>query len=429
MSIAHNIGRRRWRIATLLAVGVLVNYIDRINLSVAHSALIGTFGISDVTYGWMLSAYNFTYATCQLPSGLLLDRLGVRRIGSISAATVSAASLAAAVAPTVPAFFGARFLLGIGESPLFPGNTKAIGHWFPRRERSLPTSMFDAAAKFAAAVGVPLVGVLLLHVGWRWSFAATGLATLVYLGVFARVYREPEDDAKLSGAELAHIRSDAGHAEVEDAREPHMRFIEIVLQPRIVGIAIGMLSYNYTFYLLFTWLPTYLSRSLHVDLLHSFLYTGVPWLVATVVDLAVGGWLVDWLIARGFAPGKLRFWVIVCGMVCGLALIGAGPAHTARAALFWITVSISGLAAAAPVMWTAPSLIAPRGNVATVSSFINFCGQIGAISAPILTGYLLTSTHNFRAAFVAAAALLVLGVVAYFTMVRTIERVPLQRAA
>ena len=423
-----NPGFRRWRISALLAAGVFVNYIDRVNLSVSHDALHATFGLTDVGYGWLLSAYNFSYAACQLPVGLLLDRFGVRRIGSISAFTVSVASIAAALSRSIPAFFAARLLLGFGESPLFPGNAKAIGHWFPAQERSFATSLFDSAAKFAAAIGVPLIGLLLLQVGWRWSFAATGLLTLVYFGIFSAVYREPEDDAKLSATELTHIRAGQTQEDATPHRYTVFSFAELVQQPKVIGLAIGVMAYNYSFYLLLTWLPTYLSRALGIDLLHSFLYTGVPWLIATVVDLAIGGWGVDWLIAKGLNPGKVRLTFLVVGMAFGMGILGAGPAHTAVSALFWITLSISGLSAASPVIWSAPSLIAPRGNVATVGSIINFSGQLAAISAPIATGYIVSRTHSFSAAFIVAAVFLGIGITAYLTLLRSVEPMDLQRA-
>ena len=123
--------RRRWRIAWLLGIGVLVNYFDRVNLSVSHDSLIAAFGISDVVFGYLSSAYNWTYALCQLPIGVILDKFGVRRVGRIGTFLWSAASFAAAVTPTLSAFFGARFLLGVGEAPTFPANAKAIGLWFP----------------------------------------------------------------------------------------------------------------------------------------------------------------------------------------------------------------------------------------------------------------------------------------------------------
>src|SRR5580704_13058610 len=183
-SEASSVPRRRWGIAFLLGFGVLVNYFDRVNLSVSQDALHQDFGISTVTFGYLLSAYSWTYALCQLPAGLLLDRFGVRRIGRISALIWSVASFAAAVSTGIGGFFAARLLLGIGEAPTFPANAKAVGYWFPASERSLATAIFDAAAKFASAIGVPIVGILLLSFGWRWSFAATGFLSLLYFVLF-----------------------------------------------------------------------------------------------------------------------------------------------------------------------------------------------------------------------------------------------------
>jgi ACS family D-galactonate transporter-like MFS transporter len=309
---------RRWRIAALLSAGVLVSYIDRVNLSVAHDALTSTFQISRGTFGFLLSAYNFTYCLCQLPMGMVLDRFGVRRVGRVATLLWSVASFAAGVARSVPAFFGARFLLGVGESPTFPANAKATGHWFPRSERSFATAMFDSAAKFASAIGVPLIGTLLLAIGWRMSFAVTGVISLLYFWAFTAIYREPEEDTKLSAQELAHIRSDQTAPDfVPDSNET-MSFSELLREPKVIGLALGVLAYNYCFYMLLTWMPTYLSSALHIELQRSFLYTGVPWLIATVVDLAVGGWGVDWMVARSKRPGRVRVAVLAVGMLFGL---------------------------------------------------------------------------------------------------------------
>src|SRR5205823_10606508 len=150
---ASAVPHRRWGIALLLGLGVLVNYFDRVNLSVSRDALEASFGISAVTFGYLSSAYNWTYALLQLPCGLLLDRFGVRRVGVISTMIWSVASFAAAISTSVGGLFGARFLLGLGEAPTFPANAKATGYWFPKDERSLATAMFDSAAKFSSAIG------------------------------------------------------------------------------------------------------------------------------------------------------------------------------------------------------------------------------------------------------------------------------------
>ena len=192
---SSSVPRRRWRIAFLLAIGVLVNFFDRINLSVSRDALHASFGLSFVAFGYLSSAFSWTYASMQMPVGVLLDRWGVRRVGRISAFLWSVASFAAAIAPGLSWFFGARFLLGVSESPTFPANAKALGYWFTREERSLATAITDAAAKFSSAIGVPLIGLLLLYFGWRWSFAATGFISFLYFVLFYAIYRNPSEDA------------------------------------------------------------------------------------------------------------------------------------------------------------------------------------------------------------------------------------------
>lgn len=413
--------RRRWRIAWLLGLGVLVNYFDRVNLSVSHDALYATFGISDLAFGYLLSAYSVTYALFQLPVGVLLDRFGVRRVGRISALVWSVASLAAAATPGLPGFFGARLLLGVGEAPTFPANAKAIGAWFPERERSFATAIFDAAAKLASAIGVPLLGVLLLSIGWRWSFAATGALSFLYFLIFWLVYREPEDDPGLSDQERRLIADAAQPTPLSGADAPSLRLAALLRKRKVLGLALGFGSYSYVFYLLLTWLPTYLSRALHIDLLHSFVYTGAPWLVATITDLVIGGWMVDALIARGWNPSRLRQIVLIAGTACGLGILGAAQAHTATRALAWISLSIGGLAAAAPVAWSIPSLIAPRNSVGRVGGVMNFSSQVSAIAAPIATGYLVRATHSYAWAFGVAGIYLLLGLAGYALLLGRIE--------
>jgi ACS family D-galactonate transporter-like MFS transporter len=282
----------------------LVNYFDRVNLSVSQAALNTTFGISMVTFGYLSGAYNWTYAACQLPVGVLLDRFGIKRVGRLSTLLWSVASFGAATSSGLGGLFAARFLLGIGEAPTFPANAKAIGYWFPEKERSFATSLFDAAAKFASAIGVPLIGLLLLRIGWRWSFAATGLLSFLYFLLFWKIYRDPDDDPDLSHAERSYIAE--ANPLLTSGQPAQASLGHLLRQRKVLGMVLGFGAYNYVFYLLLTWLPSYLSVALHVDLLHSFLYTGVPWLFATMTDIVIGGWLVDSLIRRGWNANRVR---------------------------------------------------------------------------------------------------------------------------
>ena len=399
--------RTRWRIAALLGIGVLINYFDRVNLSVAHEALHAEFGLSNTGYGYLLSAYSWTYAALQLPVGVLLDRFGVRLIGRASALLWSLASFGAAAATSITGFFGARLLLGVGEAPTFPANAKAIGAWFPPNERSFPTSLFDAAAKFGSGIGVPIIGAVLIHFGWRISFALTGVISFLYFLAFYFIYRDPKS------IDLKHE---------EEIRKPHPAPLAYLLtKPKVIGLAMGFGAYNYCFYLFLTWLPSYFS-GMHMNLQQSILFTSVPWLFGTVTDLVVGGWLVDALIRRGYDQSRVRKTVLIAGTALGLAVAGAMFTQSPVVAAIWISISLGGLSAAAPVGWSIPSLIAPRDSVGKIGGIINFANQIAAIIAPIATGYL--AQRSFALAFGAAAAILLIGICGYVFLLGRIEPVP-----
>jgi len=419
-----HVPRRRWAIACLLGFGVLANYFDRVNLSVSKDALNAAFGISAVTFGYLSSAYNWTYAALQLPSGLLLDKFGVRRVGRISTILWAVASFGAAVSTGIRGFLSARLLLGIGEAPTFPANSKAIGYWFPEQERSLATAIFDSMAKLSSAIGVPLLGILLLHFGWRWSFASTGFISIVYFILFYAFYRNPSEDKHLSEAERQFIAKGGAQPEDQARAAKGAPLWYLLRQRRVSGLALGFFGYNYTFYLLLTWLPSYFLAVHHVDLLHSVVYTSVPWLFATLTDLIVGGWLVDELIQRGWNAVRVRQAVLIAGTSFGLGILGTAYAQSAAGAVFWISISIGGLSAASPVGWSIPSLIAPKESVGTVGGILNFSNQLAAIAAPIVTGYVVQMTHSYVWAFVAATAILLISIAAYIFLLAGMEPVP-----
>lgn len=397
---------------------MLVNFFDRVNVSVAFDALHTGWGISAVTFGYLASAYNWSYGALQIPVGVMLDRWGVRRVGRVAALLWSIASFASGLATGVVSFFAARLLLGIGEAPTFPANAKAIGYWFPEDERSFATSLNDAAAKFASAIGVPILGFLVIRLGWRWSFLFTGFVSFLYFLLFRGVYRNPSEDLRVGPAERR--RMDEGRCQPESASTHHPHgapLLYLLRQPQVIGATIGFASYNYVFYLVLTWLPTYLSMSLHVNLLHSAMDTSIPWLVATFTDLFVGGWMVDRLVRRSQAkraghPWLVRQSVLVLGLAFGMGIYGARFAHTTFAAVFWISVCMAGLGAMAPVGWSIPSFIAPRESVGRVGGIMNFATQLAAISAPVITGY-FARAHNFGGSFALATIVLAIGIAGY----------------
>jgi ACS family D-galactonate transporter-like MFS transporter len=415
-------GRRRWGIAILLGIGVLGSYFARVNLSVAQEALHREFGLTNASFGVLSSAFNWTYALLQLPMGALLDRFGVRTLGCIGAFLWGMASFGSALSPGLKSFFASRLLLGIGEAPTFPANAKAIGYWFPRMERSLATSLFDGAAKLGPAIGVLLVGAITMSYGWRVSFAATGVISLLFFAAFYRWYRDPDEDKHVSKEELRFIQEGgANRAETIEA-VPGASIGYLIRRRKVLGLVIGFFAYNYVFYLALYWLPSYF-RSL-VDQKHAIAYTSIVWLFAAASDILIGGLLVDTLVKRGRSETAVRQTVLIVGTALGMCIAGAQKTRDPVVAMVWISIALGGLAAAAPVGWSIPSLIAPRNSVGRVGGILNFGNQLAGIFAPIVTGRLAGNDNNFGRAFVVAGVLLAFGICAYVFLLGKIEQVP-----
>jgi MFS family permease len=161
-----------------------------------------------------------------------------------------------------------------------------------------------------------------------------------------------------------------------------------------------------------------------MTLLKSAGYTATPWAFATLTDLAIGGWLVDALIARGADETRTRKTVLVTGMLLGLAIVGATRTDDPAWATFWISLSLGGLAAAAPVGWSIPSLIGPKGGVGAVGGIMNFAVNVMGIAAPIATGLIVKRTHSFTGAFLVAAAILLVGATSFAFLLGRIETLP-----
>jgi MFS family permease len=418
------IPRRRWGIGILLGSGVLVSFLDRINLSVAAPQLQKALDLGPRELGYLFAAYSWSYTALQIPVGLVVDRLGVTRVGRWGSMLWTMASAVTAVAGGFWGIVAARLLLGVAEAPSFPAVSKATGHWFPRNERARATSIFDASAKFSNVIGVPLIAFAVVRFGWRWGFAITSAISFVYFVAFFFLYREPSEDRRLSRAEHDYILAGGGVPEGSSEAGAWDMLGYLLGQPKVWGLAIGFGAYGYSFYLFLTWLPSYLVSAGGMSILKSAGYAAAPWAVATITDLLVGGWLIDALIARGMDQTRVRKSVLVAGMLLGLAVVGATRTADPAWAIFWISISLGGLAAAAPVGWSLPSLIAPKGGVGAVGGIMNFAVNAMGIAAPIATGFIVERTHSFTDAFVAAAWILVIGIVAFLVLLGKIEPMP-----
>jgi sugar phosphate permease len=413
--------RLRWGIGGLLGVGVLINYLDRISVSVAGPQLQSSFHLSNAQLGVLFSAFFWTYALLQIPVGMVLDRLGVKRIGRWGALLWAVASTITAFAGGFGGLFAARALLGIAEAPGFPASSKATGYWFPRKERAMATALFDAAAKFSSVIGVPLVAFAVVTFGWRWGFGITALLSLGYFIAFCLVYRDPSEHPRLSREEYDYIKAGGATPEGISHSGSVATLGYLLKQRKIWGLTLGFAAYGYSFYLFLTWLPGYLVQSMHMSILKSAGFAAIPWACATISDLLVGGWLIDALIARGGDETVVRKSVLVTGMVFGLAVFGTVFTHDPYWAIAWISLALAGLAAAAPVGWSLPSLIAPTGATGTVGGIMNFANNMMGVAAPIVTGMLVGSSQSFTNAFLVAGAVLLIGIMAFVVLLGRIE--------
>jgi MFS transporter, ACS family, D-galactonate transporter len=416
--------RRRWRIGILLGVGVLVNYFDRISLSVAGPQIAQDFALSPRSLGVLLSAFFWSYALLQIPAGVLLDRYGVQRVGRVSVMLWAMASLLTAFAGGFGGILVARLLLGMAEAPSFPANAKAVSSWFPSHERGLSTAIFDAAAKFSNVIGVPLIAFGVVGLGWRQGYLLVGALNLAYGYAFWRIYRDPGHDPSLSSAERDYLAANGAATDRPPAHAPLATLRHLLVQRKMWGIAIGFAAYGYCFYFFLTWLPTYFLQSLGKGIVASAGYAAIPWACATLADLLVGGWMIDAFIARGYDGSRVRKIVLLVGMGMGLAVFGAAFASSAAVATIWISVALSGLAAAAPVAWSLPGLIAPQGAVGAAGAVMNFSNNALGAAAPLVTGFLVGTSGSFVVPFLVAGGVLVVGLLAFGWLMGSIEPMP-----
>lgn len=427
VTVPRRSGRVRWGIAGVLGVGMFVNYIDRVNLSIATPAIMRDFGINGSQMGLIASAFLWTYAMLQMPIGSVIDRVGVRWVNRAGAFLWALASFASAAAGGLGMLLVSRLILGVGEAPTVPAGWKAIGQWFPRHERGTATAIFDGCAKASNVLGIPVMAFLVATFSWHAAFLFTGALSIGYLVVWWLLYRTPKQAlaaGRLSQAEFDYIR--VGGAEDEDANASgSLGGIGYLLRRRKTwGLALGYASYTYAYYVLLTWLPGYLEKQFGVKLLAGGLYTMIPWLVAVAAQFAIGGVVMDKLIARSGDVTKARRVVLVVSMLVSLAIVGAAYAGSVPVALIFLSIGAAGLAVSVPAGSSIVALIAPDGYTGTLGGIVNFIANLLGIAAPIVTGAVFDATGSFAGAFIVTGVVLLAGIACYTVVLGRIERMP-----
>ena len=415
-------GKKRWGIAVILFLGILVNYFDRTNMSVATKPMMSEYSLTTVQWGWIMSTFAWTYALMQIPIGALLDKVGVKWLMRIGTLIWTVATLLTAIVSGLGLIILSRLLLGIGEAPAFPSSSKATGYWFPIQERGVATATFDAAAKFSNVIGAPIVAWAVTEWGWRGGFYLTAGLSLLYGIIYWVWYRDPKDHPTLSKEERQYIEAGGAQQEGEASGGVWKNFAFLLTQRKVWGLTLGFAAYGYTFYLFLTWLPGYLQNQMHMTVLKSATYTAIPWLIATVTDFFIGGFLVDKLVKRGYDQSKVRKTLFIIGLLLGLSVGGAAFTTDPNVAIIFISIALGGLAFAAPIGWSIPAIIAPKGTVGMVGSIMNLVNNVMGILAPVITGYLAAS-GSFASGFRVAAVVLVIGIAAFALLMGPIEKI------
>src|ERR1700689_933759 len=206
--IAHQVGRFRWVICTVLLLGVMKNYMDRQVIGVLKTTLQHDLGWSEIDYGNLVFSFQAAYAVGMVLVGRFIDRVGTRLGYALAMAFWSLASIAHGLASSFTGFLVARFALGLGESAVFPASLKAVAEWFPRKERALATGIFNAGSNLGAIATPLIVPWIAVHWGWRSAFFLLGGVGFMWLALWLSIYRPPQEHPSCSPAELEYICSD-----------------------------------------------------------------------------------------------------------------------------------------------------------------------------------------------------------------------------
>jgi ACS family hexuronate transporter-like MFS transporter len=391
-------GGRRWLICGLLLFAATVNYMDRQVIALLKPTLQVQFGWTEVGYSNIVLAFQLAYAIGLLFVGKLIDRLGTRKGFSLAVFLWSIAAMTHAAASSIFQFAVARFSLGLGESGSFPASIKAVAEWFPKRERALATGIFNSGTNIGAMVTPLVVPWLTYRFGWRMAFIATGALGFVWVVCWLAIYHRPEEDRKVSAAELAHIHNDP-----PDENQRPIAWRKLLSLRQTWALALGKFFTDPIWWVYLFWMPDFLSRHLGLNLAGMRLPLFVIYTGASVGSVS-GGWLSSSLLRRGWSLNASRK---IALLACALAVTPIMIA--ARTGDAWLAIFLIALAAGAHQGWSAnlytlASDMFPRSAVGSVVGFASTVGAIGGMLVAKAVGYILQRTGSYVAVFLLAGS-------------------------
>jgi len=409
-SIAKPETNTRWYIVFMLALGTVINYIDRVNFGVATPTLMKEFGLGAMEMGVLMSAFFWSYTVTMIPAGALLNKFGPHKVLGIAGLAWGAVTMSMAACQGFYSFIAIRIGLGLTEAPAFPANARVVSVWVPKRERTFASAMFDCSARAGNAFAPPIVAYIIAIWGWKASFVVTGALAVIWAIWWLMTYHEPAHHPKISQSELDYIRQDEVLHEDGTIKSHPIPMHRLIAYPVIMKATIAYALYLYVWVVFTFWIPTFLMKAKGLSLKEMGIAASIPFIVGVIMEL-VGGKVFDKWYDKGASTSALRR----TGM--GVAMFGAAifiyclmQSNTAFWAVFWLSAFMGVFSFGASNVWAIPSDIAPYGQAGGVGGVYNFIGNFGALFGPMVTGWFVEKTpYGFNGAFGLCAAFAIIG--------------------
>ncbi|MEU6660081.1 MFS transporter [Streptomyces sp. NPDC046821] len=404
--------RTRWKVFLLLLGVVSLNYIDRGSVSVALPLITKDLHLTKEVTGFVLSAFFWTYALMQIPSGWLIDRFGPRYMAGGACVGWGLATGLTGMASGVGSLLGFRLLLGAVEAPVMPAGGKLNATWLPAKERGRGAVLMDGGAPLGSALGgIAISGLIAWTGSWRISFVIAGILTAA-IGIFAlwflrdtpRAHRGV-NQAEADFIERAHASEDAEVG--TDKRNPLSAYLKY---RSFWGMCLGWMGFNGVFYGILTWGPLYLSESKGFDI-KTIGWSTLAIFGAGFVGELIGGWISDrWQAAGASCNLVMRTLMGIAGVAVVAGLLGVILVPDAMTAVALLSVVLFFLRWAG-LFWSLPSILGGRANAGVVGAAMNLSGNIAGIVTPIAVGFIVGGTGSYTWAlmyFVGAGVLFTL---------------------
>ncbi|WP_313516838.1 MFS transporter [Pseudomonas sp.] len=400
--------KRVWIYAFLFTL-TLINYVDRVSLSVASKALKDEFDISPVAMGYLFSSFVWLYFIALIPMGYLVGRFGPKKVNGYGIGVWSVATACTALSTGFISLLSCRLIMGMGEATTYPAGARVIREWMPLRERGMATAVFHSGSLVGPAVGAIGFGWLITAFGWRIAFVVAAALGFVWLAAWLKWYAHPSKAPWLGSEERKEIGQDATAAQRGKPAAAALGLSGLARSRSMWAIALSHGCAVYATYFFLTWLPSYLQAEKGLTVMSSGIYTAIPYLGAAILAIIIGRISDKVMRPEAAATGQRR--LVVASVLLASSVIFLVPMlESTWAILFVITVSLATCASAVSLnLSLVNDLVRAEDDVGTAAGFITAVGNLFGLLAPIVTGYVVAGSGRFAMAFVVVGVLLVVG--------------------